>query len=71
MEIAQFNLARRFPNFFRRFFISSARKQLPAGFEKRHLNPKYDPWTQRVCFAPNGDYYAAISSGQARIETGN
>lgn len=70
-EIAQFNLARRFPNFFRRFFISSARKQLPAGFEKRHLNPKYDPWTQRVCFAPNGDYYAAISSGQARIETGN
>jgi len=71
MEIAQFNLARKFPNFFRRFFISSARKQLPPGFEKRHLNPKYDPWTQRVCFAPNGDYYAAISSGQARIETGN
>lgn len=71
LEIAQFNLARRFPNFSRRLFISGARKQLPAGFEKRHLNPKYDPWTQRVCFAPNGDYFAALSSGQARIETGN
>jgi cation diffusion facilitator CzcD-associated flavoprotein CzcO len=70
-EIAQFNLARRFPNFFRRLFISGARKQLPSDFEKRHLNPRYDPWVQRVCFAPDGDYYRALSSGRARIETGN
>lgn len=70
-EIAQFNLSRRFPNFFRRFFISGARKQLPSTFEKRHLNPKYDPWVQRVCFAPDGDYFRALSSGRARIETGN
>lgn len=70
-EIAQFQFARRFPDFTRRLFITSARKQLPAGFEKRHLNPPYDPWAQRVCFAPDGDYYAALSSGAARIETGN
>ncbi len=71
MEIAQFNLARKFPNFFRRLFIKGARKQLPGNFDKRHLNPKYDPWTQRVCFAPDGDFFAAIRSGRARIETGN
>ena len=70
-EIAQFNLARKFPNFFRRLFISGARKQLPEGFDKQHLNPTYDPWTQRVCFAPDGDYFEALSSGTARIETGN
>jgi cation diffusion facilitator CzcD-associated flavoprotein CzcO len=70
-EIAQFNLARRFPDLFRRLFISGARKQLPPDFDKRHLNPAYDPWVQRVCFAPDGDYFAAISSGAARIETGN
>lgn len=70
-EIAQFNLSRRFPNFFRRLFISGARKQLPVGFDKRHLNPAYDPWTQRVCFSPDGDYYAAISSGRVQLETGN
>lgn len=70
-EITQFNLSRRFPNFFRRLFISSARKQLPPDFEKRHLNPAYDPWVQRVCFAPDGDYFESISSGRARIETGN
>jgi cation diffusion facilitator CzcD-associated flavoprotein CzcO len=71
MELAQFNLARRFPNLFRRLFISGARKQLPAGYERRHLNPAYDPWVQRVCFAPDGDYYAALSGERARIETGN
>jgi cation diffusion facilitator CzcD-associated flavoprotein CzcO len=70
-EIAQFNLARRFPNLFRRLFISGARKQLPPGFERRHLNPAYDPWVQRVCFAPDGDFFEAISSGRAEIETGN
>lgn len=70
-EIAQFNLARRFPNLFRRLFIAGARKQLPPGFEKRHLNPAYDPWVERVCFAPDGDYYQALSSDRARMETGN
>lgn len=70
-EIAQFQLARRFPNFFRRLFISAARKQLPEGFGKQHLNPAYDPWVQRVCFAPDGDFFAALSNGKARIETGN
>ena len=69
-EIAQFRLARRFPNLFRRLFITGARKQLPDGFERRHLNPAYDPWEQRVCFAPDGDFFNAISSGSARIETG-
>ncbi len=70
-EIAQFNLSRRFPNFFRRLFISGARKQLPGGFDKKHLNPAYDPWSQRVCFSPDGDYFAAISAGTAQLETGN
>ncbi|MEX0620711.1 MAG: NAD(P)/FAD-dependent oxidoreductase [Solirubrobacterales bacterium] len=70
-EIAQFNLARRFPNLFRRLFISGARKQLPPDIDRRHLNPAYDPWVQRVCFAPDGDYFAAVSSGAVRIETGS
>lgn len=70
-EMAQFNLARRFPNLSRRLFIGGARKQLPPGFDKRHLVPAYDPWVERVCFAPDGDFFAAICSGKARIETGN
>lgn len=43
MEIVNFNLARRYPNFFRRLFISGARKQLPPDIERRHLNPATTP----------------------------
>ena len=28
-------------------------------FEK-HFSPPYDPWTQRLCLSPGGDFFAAI-----------
>ncbi|MCO5316640.1 MAG: NAD(P)/FAD-dependent oxidoreductase [Solirubrobacterales bacterium] len=69
-EIAQFQIARRFPNLTRRLIITAARRQLPAAIDRRHLIPRYDPWTQRVCFSPDGDLFTALSDGRARIETG-
>lgn len=35
-----------------------------------HLTPPYDPWDQRLCAAPDGDFFAAVRSGRARIVTG-
>ncbi|WP_131106215.1 flavin-containing monooxygenase [Ornithinimicrobium sufpigmenti] len=35
-----------------------------------HLTPPYDPWDQRLCAAPDGDFFAALRSGRARIVTG-
>ncbi|MDO5628519.1 MAG: NAD(P)/FAD-dependent oxidoreductase [Mobilicoccus sp.] len=35
-----------------------------------HLTPPYDPWDQRLCVAPDGDFFAALAGGQARIVTG-
>lgn len=70
IEIAQFRFARRFPNLARRLVVDLARRRLPEGFDTRHLTPRYNPWTQRVCFSPDGDLFAALSSGRARVETG-
>lgn len=70
IEIAQFQLARRFPNLARRVVIKAARRQLPSNFEKRHFIPRYNPWDQRLCFSPDGDLFTALSSGKARIATG-
>ncbi|GMA40774.1 flavin-containing monooxygenase [Mobilicoccus caccae] len=36
----------------------------------RHLTPPYDPWDQRLCIAPEGDFFTAIKDGTARIVTG-
>ncbi|KAH7124206.1 putative monooxygenase [Dactylonectria macrodidyma] len=34
-----------------------------------HFTPTYDPFTQRVCYAPSGDFFDAIRSGKASVET--
>jgi cation diffusion facilitator CzcD-associated flavoprotein CzcO len=34
-----------------------------------HFSPKYNPWDQRVCFAPDGDFYATLRTGKADVKT--
>lgn len=44
---------------------------LPEGYEVDvHFKPAYDPWTQRLCFVPDGDLFKAISRGAASVVTG-
>ncbi|MEV0339185.1 NAD(P)/FAD-dependent oxidoreductase [Nocardia sp. NPDC050713] len=43
---------------------------LPKGFDvDTHFNPPYDPWDQRLCLAPDGDFFAAIRKGDASVVT--
>jgi monooxygenase len=35
----------------------------------RHFNPPYDPWDQRLCLAPDGDFFASIRDGRASVVT--
>jgi cation diffusion facilitator CzcD-associated flavoprotein CzcO len=43
---------------------------LPAGFDvDTHLAPSYNPWDQRLCAAPGGDFFRALRSGRADIVT--
>lgn len=61
---------RAFPRAGRRFIRHENRKRLPAGFDvDKHFNPPYDPWDQRLCLAPDGDFFEAISSGRASVVT--
>ncbi|MGW4244367.1 flavin-containing monooxygenase [Nocardia sp. NPDC004722] len=34
-----------------------------------HFSPRYAPWDQRMCLAPDGDLFAALRSGRAEIVT--
>lgn len=34
-----------------------------------HFVPRYDPWDQRLCLAPDGDFFRAIRDGKARVVT--
>ncbi len=34
-----------------------------------HFTPGYDPWDQRLCVAPDGDFLHTVADGRARIVT--
>ena len=67
--IAFYRFARSFPGAARRLLQRGVRKSLGEHFDARHFTPRYDPWDQRLCVVPDGDFFAALKSGRARIVT--
>lgn len=62
---------RMFPTVSRNMIRKGAAKQLPDGYPiDPDFSPRYSPFDQRVCFAPDGDFYSAIRNGQAKVVTG-
>lgn len=65
-----FKLCRRFPTLMSALLRNGVKRQLPAGYDvDTHFAPHYDPWDQRLCFAPDGDLFKAIRSGKASVAT--
>ncbi|MBN4665116.1 NAD(P)/FAD-dependent oxidoreductase [Pandoraea nosoerga] len=65
-----YNAARRWPNAIRRVLIRRAARQAHGHADiARDLSPRYNPWDQRLCLAPNGDIFKALRSGRASIVT--
>jgi len=68
--IASFGLSRRAPRMTAALLKALVRRQLPAGYDvERHFSPSYAPWDQRLCMAPDGDLFAAISEDRAAVVT--
>lgn len=34
-----------------------------------HFKPRYNPWEQRLCVSPDGDFFKALGSRKATVET--
>jgi monooxygenase len=65
-----YQLSRRLPRFMKAVIRRGVSAQLPADFDvDAHFTPRYDPWDQRLCVCPDGDLFAALSSGTASIVT--
>jgi monooxygenase len=65
-----FTLCRRKPEAVKQWIISQARAQLGAGYDvKTHFTPSYDPWRQRLCLAPDADFFRVIKAGKADVVT--
>ena len=61
---------RRYPDKAKKLLLKGVRAELPKGFDiEKHLTPHYNVWDQRVCLAPDGDFFAALRAGTADIVT--
>jgi monooxygenase len=65
-----YNLSRRKPEAVKQWIVGQARQQLGADYDvSTHFTPRYNPWDQRLCLAPDADFFRAIKSGEADVVT--
>jgi monooxygenase len=65
-----FQLCRSNPAKVKRLIEGGVRMALGPDYDvAQHFTPRYNPWDQRLCLAPDGDFFAAIKSGSASVAT--
>jgi cation diffusion facilitator CzcD-associated flavoprotein CzcO len=65
-----FQLSRRAPSLMKRLLRKGVAGQLPPGYDiDTHFKPRYDPWDERLCLVPDGDFFKAIRAGRAHVVT--
>ena len=67
---AFYQLTRRRPKIARAMLTKGAERGIgSAEVVREHFQPAYDPWDQRLCLVPDGDLFAALRGGRARVVT--
>lgn len=67
---ASYQLAKRAPGIAKRILYSGMRRGLGPDFDiARHFTPRYNPWDQRICVAPDGDFFTTLRTGRASVVT--
>jgi cation diffusion facilitator CzcD-associated flavoprotein CzcO len=65
-----YNLSRRKPEAVKKWIAAQVRAELGVDYDvQTHFTPRYKPWDQRMCFAPDADFFHAIKAGKADVVT--
>ncbi len=64
-----FAFCKLFPSKAKRVMKQEIKDLLGDKFDDKHFTPTYDPWDQRVCLCPDGDFFDALNDEKASIET--
>ncbi|KAF9884388.1 hypothetical protein FE257_001788 [Aspergillus nanangensis] len=66
-----YKFCRTFPTVARNMIRKRMAKELPKNIPlDPHFTPRYNPWDQRLCFCPDGDFFQALREGKADVATG-
>lgn len=69
IQRAVYALAKSHPALVRRALLTQVRLQLRGKVPMKHFMPSYQPWDQRLCVVPDGDFFKLLRNGRAQIET--
>ncbi|EHA53479.1 monooxygenase [Pyricularia oryzae 70-15] len=59
-----------FPEAGRRYLNMEAKKNLPSDYPVDvHFNPRYNPFEQRLCMSPDGDFWQALKRPNCQVVT--
>lgn len=66
----QYQLSRKAPAYMRKTLMTMAKRRLPEGYDvEKHFGPRYNVWDERLCLAPDGDFFRTIRHGKADVVT--
>jgi monooxygenase len=70
LTMLSFQLSRRRPALAKALIRKGLQRRLPPGYDiDTHFKPRYGPWEQRLCLAPDEDLFEAIRDGRASVVT--
>lgn len=65
-----FHFCRAFPTIATRLIKEATEKLLPEHIaQDPNFKPRYNPWEQRLCVCPDGDFFAALRQGNCHVVT--
>ncbi|MDX1664390.1 MAG: NAD(P)/FAD-dependent oxidoreductase [Candidatus Promineifilaceae bacterium] len=68
--IAYYSVMRWRPEMMKRVLVEQVQEELGEDYDvDTHFTPRYNPWDERLCLAPDGDFFEAIRSGAASVVT--
>jgi cation diffusion facilitator CzcD-associated flavoprotein CzcO len=65
-----YNKTRTDPNKVKQLLLGGIQLELGAEYDiAKHFTPNYNPWDQRLCLVPNGDFFKAMREAKASVVT--
>jgi len=62
--------SKKYPKSMAKTMISGVEKELGDKYDvEKHFTPRYNPWDQRVCLAPDSDFFEALKTDKATVVT--
>ena len=65
-----YNKTRTDPDKVKQLLLGGVKMELGADYDiAKHFTPSYNPWDQRLCLVPNGDFFKSMREGKASVVT--